>query len=144
MKDVFRDLLSSNDKALEKKEGDQQQTRTTVYSFGELDGDYEDSPILFKGLLSIGVDGVSNTLVISSTAALMETLTALVEELDQAAETTSSVSVLKVDPSVDLSLIQERLNKAMGISNQQRVPAEGRPPQGYNNMLPNGQPIPQE
>ncbi|MCA9051169.1 MAG: hypothetical protein KDA89_20675, partial [Planctomycetaceae bacterium] len=116
VKDVFRDLLSANDKALEKENQQQQQTR--VYSYfggGEEDGD-DESPIRFKGLLSVGVDPNSDTLVISSTAALMETVSELVTELDRAAETSSSVQVVKLDNSVDALLLQERLRKALGIS----------------------------
>ena len=138
LKDVFRDLLSANDKALEKKDGEQQ--RTTVYSFGELEGEDEDSPISFKGLLSIGVDAVSNTLVVSSTASLMDTVGALVEELDEAAEVSSTVRVLKVDSSVDLQLIQERLNNALGGGAKADNKPDGQNQQpGQNGMPMEGQ-----
>lgn len=116
VKDVFRDLLSANDKALEKKEGEKQQSRG--YSFfgsGDDTGD-EETPIRFKGLLSIGMDTTSDTLVVSSTAALMDTVSELIEELDKAAEQTSLLHVVQVDPTVDISLIQERLSKALGVT----------------------------
>ncbi|MCP4783161.1 MAG: hypothetical protein GY878_06385 [Fuerstiella sp.] len=114
VKDVFRDLLSSNDKALEKKEGQKQQQQSRYSYFGSsLDDNDEDSPIRFKGLLSIGVDPTSDTLVVSSTASLMETISELILELDKAAEQSSSVQILKLDPSVNIALIQERLSEAL-------------------------------
>lgn len=115
VKDVFRDLLSANDKALEKKDGEKSQTRVYSY-FGDDEGDDGESPIRFKGLLSIGMDTNSDTLVVSSTSALMDTVSELILELDKAAETNSLVQVVKVDPSVDIQLIQERLSKALGGS----------------------------
>ncbi|MEZ6129507.1 MAG: secretin N-terminal domain-containing protein [Planctomycetaceae bacterium] len=118
VKDVFRDLLSANDKALEKKDGEKTQTRVYSYFDEGDDGSSDEAPIRFKGLLSIGVDTTSDTLVVSSTASLMETVGELILELDKAAEQTSLVQVIKVDPSVDISLIQERLSKALGTSQQ--------------------------
>lgn len=116
VKDVFRDLLSANDKALEKKEGEKQQSQVYSYFGAGGSGDDDDAPIRFKGLLSIGVDGLSNTLVISSTASLMDIISELILSLDEAAEKSSAVRVLKVDSSVDLKMIQERLNKSLGIT----------------------------
>ena len=127
VKDVFRDLLSSNDKALEKKDGEK--TQTQVYSYfgdDQAEGD-DEAPIRFKGLLSIGVDGLSNTLVISSTASLMEIISELILSLDEAAEKSSAVRVLKVDSSVDLKMIQERLNKSLGVSSDGNQPRKNNP-----------------
>lgn len=133
IKDVFRDLLSSNDKALQKNGEEQRETRVISYfGGGGDDGGDDENPIRFKGLLSIGVDPNSNTLIISSTAALMETIGQMVEELDKAAVSASSVQVLKLDPTVDVRLIQERLNSAFG----QKAPKQpgpngnGQPGQG--------------
>ncbi|GAB5441391.1 MAG: secretin N-terminal domain-containing protein [Fuerstiella sp.] len=135
IKDVFRDLLSANDKALE-KDGEKTQTRVYSYFGDDTEGD-EDSPIRFKGLLSIGMDKNSDTLVVSSIASLMDTVSELVIELDKAAETSSSVQVIKVDPSVDLSLLQEKLNKALQLTNPQKQPQQQ---QGPNGQPPNGRP----
>lgn len=136
VKDVFRDLLSSNDKALEKN--GEQKTQTRVYSyFGDSDEDDGDSPIRFKGLLSIGIEPSSDTLVVSSTASLMDTVGALIEELDKAADQSSSVQVLKIDPSVDIGLLQEKLTKALGPSS-----SEQQQPKGKNGRPPvNGVPV---
>jgi hypothetical protein len=136
IKDVFRDLLSANDKALE-KDGEKTQTRVYSYFGDDTEGD-EDSPIRFKGLLSIGMDKNSDTLVVSSIASLMDTVSELVIELDKAAETSSSVQVIKVDPSVDLSLLQEKLNTALQLTNPQKQPQQQQ--QGPNGQPPNGRP----
>ena len=122
VKDVFRDLLSANDKALEKKDGEKQQTRSYSYFGGGDDTGDEETPIRFKGLLSIGMDTTSDTLVVSSTASLMDTVSDLIEELDKAAEQTSLLHVVKVDPTVDISLIQERLSKALGVTANRNGP----------------------
>jgi len=132
------DLLSSNDKALEKKEGQKQQQQSRYSYFGSSTDDDDDSPIRFKGLLSIGVDPISDTLVVSSTASLMETISELVMELDKAAEQSSSVQILKLDPSVNIALIQERLSEALGTAS--RKPA-GQPKGRNSREAPNGIPV---
>ena len=114
VKDVFRDLLSANDKALESKD-EKSQNRSFSY-FGSSGGDSDDgeTPIRFKGLLSIGFDKTSDTLIISSSSSLMETVEELVLALDEAADTTARVQVVKVNPGVDSRMIQEKLSKLLG------------------------------
>ncbi len=140
VKDVFRDLLSSNDKALEKKEGEksQQQSRYSYFGSSTDSGDDDDSPIRFKGLLSIGVDPISDTLVVSSTASLMETISELILELDKAAEQSSSVQVMKLDPTVNIALIQERLSEALGTSSKK---PNGQQQDRNGREAPNGIPV---
>ncbi|MCA9038461.1 MAG: hypothetical protein KDA91_25220, partial [Planctomycetaceae bacterium] len=88
VKDVFRDLLSSNDKALESNDKNQRPSGGFSSFLASMSDDSnEDEPIRFKGLLSIGVDESSNTLIVSSTASLMETLGQMIESLDEAANT---------------------------------------------------------
>jgi hypothetical protein len=95
------------------------------------DGD-DDEPVRFKGLLSIGIDESSNTLIVSSTASLMSTIGAMIDELDKAATSTSVVQIIKVDDSVDLTLIQERLEKLLSNQNPR-----GKNPQDPNSQQPN-------
>lgn len=118
VKDVFRDLLSSNDKALEKDDKNQQrQSSSGLVTFlpgtEKKEGDDEEEPIRFKGLLSMGIDDSSNTLIVSSTGALMDTVGELIEELDTAADSSSVIQVIKVDKSVDIGLIKQRLDELM-------------------------------
>jgi hypothetical protein len=134
VKDVFRDLLSSNDKALESKDPNARPS-SSGGSFlfmppGEGKSDDKDEPIRFKGLLSIGIDESSNTLIVSSTASLMTTIGAMIEELDRAGTSSSVVQVIKVDDSVDLALIQERLDKLLGS----KTPQNGQNPAGSQNQ----------
>ena len=102
LKDVYRDLLSANDPALQNKnakggEGGEK-TVEKVYSYfggggGEDEGgpDRED-PVRFKGLLSIGVHAESNTLVVSATETLMANVVQLVEALEAEAAREKSAS----------------------------------------------------
>ena len=123
VKDVFRDLLSSNDKALEADDkGQRQGGGSGLVTFlprgpssGGSEGD-EEEPIRFKGLLSMGIDDSSNTLIVSSSGTLMDTIGEMIESLDDAANSSSVVQVLNVDPTVDLGLIQERLRDLMKSS----------------------------
>ena len=138
IKDVFRDLLSSNDKALEKDDkGQQRQGSGGLVTFlpgtGAKDGADEEEPIRFKGLLSIGIDESSNTLIVSSAGTLMETIGEMIDALDKAADSSSVVQVIKVDRSVDLALIQERLRELMKTSQPQQP--------GQQPGIP-GQPVP--
>ncbi|MFO1002579.1 MAG: secretin N-terminal domain-containing protein [Planctomycetaceae bacterium] len=132
VKDVFRDLLSSNDKALEKddKNGQRQGSGglVTFLPGGEKkEGEDEEEPIRFKGLLSIGIDESSNTLIVSSAGTLMDTISEMIESLDRAADSSSVVQVIKVDKSVDLSLIQERLKELMKSAQPQPGQQPGQP-----------------
>lgn len=132
VKDVFRDLLSSNDKALEQDDKGQQRQGsgglvTFLPSAEKKEGDGEEEPIRFKGLLSIGIDESSNTLIVSSAGTLMDTIGEMIEALDDAADSASVVQVLKVDRSVDLALIQERLKELMKGTQQPPGQQTGQP-----------------
>lgn len=134
VKDVFRDLLSSNDKALEKDDKNQQRQGsgglvTFLPGAPKTDGADEEEPIRFKGLLSIGIDESSNTLIVSSAGTLMDTIGEMIEALDKAADSSSVVQVIKVDRTVDLLLIQQRLQELM----KTMQPPPGQQP---------GQPVP--
>jgi type II secretory pathway component GspD/PulD (secretin) len=141
VKDVFRDLLSSNDKALEKDDKGQRQASSGLVTFlprgPAADGGEsgEDDPIRFKGLLSIGIDDSSNTLIVSSSGTLMDTIGEMIESLDAAADSSSIVQVLHVDGTVDLGLIQERLKDLMKVA-----PATEQP--GQQHRKPGQQPQP--
>ena len=68
----------------------------------------------------------------------METISELILELDKAAEQSSSVHILKLDPSVNIALIQERLSEALGTAG--RKPA-GQPKSRNGREAPNGIPV---
>ena len=149
VKDVFRDLLSSNDKALEKDDKNQQRQSGGLVTFlpgaENKEGGDDEEPIRFKGLLSMGIDDTSDTLVVSSSGSLMETVGELIEELDKAADSSAVVQVVKVDKTVDLEMIKQRLDELMGASKEKNQPPQsGQLVPGQPGMPVPGQPVPGE
>lgn len=136
VKDVYRDLLSANDPALQnnqnQRDKEKRDSGTTInYNWGdEGASDKPESRVKFKGLLSIGVDELSNTLVVSAEESLLETVTQTIEALDNAAQpTVSRLRVLKVDRTVNADELQKRLKSLLpkpAQPPQQRAP--GQPP----------------
>ena len=137
IKDVYRDLLSSNDKALQNpnaKEKSRSAERSYTYIYGgggDGDGDRE-PPIKFKGLLSVGIDDFSNTLIVSAAEGLMENISAMVEALDKAAQPASSVQVVPVTGRINPQLL-ERLQNIIGSGKKQpQNPQQQQRPQNGN------------
>ena len=147
IKDVYRDLLSSNDQAFQsgnQNKGEQRPAeRSYTYIFGGENGEEQpEPPIKFKGLLSIGIDKKSNTLVISASGGLLDSIGQLVEQLDQAAMSNAIVRVVPLDPTVDMSLLHSHLAKMLE-SRRKNDPEAARPdrPDGGQpdgNANPNG------
>lgn len=102
IKDVYRDLLSVNDRALQTaggdKNGQQRPVAERSYTYvlgGGQDRGQPESPIKFKGLISIGIDAESNTLVVSASQSLIGDIEELIESLDTAAKQQEAVSVVR-------------------------------------------------
>lgn len=122
IKDVYRDLLSENDRALQQnqqgKEKDRPSDRGVTYIYGNSGGDDGDSAqesrIKFKGQLSIGVDSVSNILIVSAAGGLLDNIGQIIESLDAAAKPNSAVQVIQVDSRVNPRLLQQKLHKIFG------------------------------
>src|SRR4029077_16403442 len=136
VKDVYRDLLSANDPALQNNQNDKKDKRspeamyTYVNNFGGDDEKKPDTPTKFKGLLSIGVDELSNTLVVSAAEGLVETIVATIEALDDAAlPTVNRMQVLKIDRNIDADELQKRLKNLVTKPPQPRVPQPQQPNQ---------------
>ncbi len=135
VKAVYRDLLSANDPALQTKGKDgqnQQQPSSQGITFAPFrnneekkEADQPQEPIKFKGLLSIGVDEVSNTLVVSAASGLIEGITELIETLDVAAKPDNSVKVLSVNPAISPSFLRDRLHQSFGIGGKLSVSTTG-------------------
>jgi hypothetical protein len=119
LKEVYRDLLSSKDKEFQSRDGQQRTTRTeTYYRFGFSGNDASDkkkSPIkvAFEGALSIGVDEISNTLIISAEENIMEDVKRIVHELDQKAKPNSVVQVHKLRGSLKGAQLKTALAAAL-------------------------------
>lgn len=76
----------------------------------------------------MGIDDSSNTLIVSSSGSLMDTIGEMIESLDDAADSSSVVQVLHVDETVDLGLIQERLRELMKVEPAAQQPGQPQPP----------------
>lgn len=114
VKQVYRDLLSANDPALQnpnQQKPSEEPKFTYIYGRQNSGDDKEENPgqpIKFKGLLSVGVDEISNTVIVSSTEGLMRDIRQLIVQLDQAARPTHTVQVLQVK-NISPDVIQQRL-----------------------------------
>ncbi|MGO9110161.1 MAG: secretin N-terminal domain-containing protein [Thermoguttaceae bacterium] len=124
VKDVYRDLLSANDKAL--SEGNQgRQSRNIVYNYGDSDSGEPKTP-KFKGLLSIGVDEISNSLTISAPGYLYDHVTRLIKELDEAAAPTYTVQMVRVRPGISASRVKAILDEVYLQKSSEKPPGAER------------------
>ncbi len=137
VKDVYRDLLSANDKALinpNQPQGGRGGGFTISYDYGSSSGDKGEQKVpKFKGLLSIGVDETSNSLAVSAPAYLFEPVTKMIRDLDEAAAANSTVRMVKVGQGMSAAHLQDVLDGVLnhGSSRRPSAPAkEGtlRPP----------------
>jgi type II secretory pathway component GspD/PulD (secretin) len=116
VKDVYRDLLSANDKALQgAKPNDRDSGRTFIYEFSSGDDGKKDQKMpKFKGQLSIGIDELSNSLVVSAPAYLFDQVHKMIKDLDQAAAPTSTIKVIKLGQGVTSQQAREALSDILG------------------------------
>lgn len=114
VKDAYRDLLSDRDKALSNKP--QQQKSESRYSYTYVFGDEEGERKApkFKGYLSIGIDELSNTLIVSAPEFLFRDISRLIKDLDEAAKPTDAVQVVHLGEGVSAALVQETLSRMLG------------------------------
>jgi type II secretory pathway component GspD/PulD (secretin) len=135
VKDVYRDLLSSNDKALanaQQRGAAPERSYTYIYDASATE---ERKTPSFKGLLSLGVDDLSNTLIVSAPAYFIADVLKVIEALDKAAEPASeTVEVLSLGDGVSAEHVQKTLIKIL----QQR--AAGRPQGEGQRPQPQGEP----
>ena len=150
IKEVYRDLLSANDKALISPQQQQQprSQRYSGYAFAQESETGAARMPTFKGLISIGVDELSNTLVVSAPEYLMESITKIVKELDEAAPAEREVlTVLKIGPGASAATIRSTLSRALSHGNGRasggrqpgQAPAPVRQGQGNRRPAPAGQ-----
>lgn len=146
LKEVYRDLLSENDKALQEGKGNKKEDRPAERSYtyiygGGGEGEDQEEPIKFKGLLSIGVDETSNILIISATEGLLNNVAQIIESLDLAAQPNSSFKIAKVNTRVNLRELQKKLQAMLAPKPPQQAKnqnGKGQPQNGNNNQN-NGQ-----
>jgi hypothetical protein len=102
IKEAYRDLLSTNDKAFEKESagggggsGDSKEKTKGSSSDAIFEGGMNFS---FKGRLSLGVDKVTNSIIVTAQGDDLLTLVCeMIEKLDQAARPSGTVEILKLD-----------------------------------------------
>ncbi len=138
VKDVYRDLLSANDKALQQHNETKNKGRGESYYFnyGEEKSD-EINQGRFKGLLSIGIDEASNNLVVSAPASLLNNVATIIEDLDRAAEPQATTfQVLQINRSSNADEIQKKLAEMLGNGAKGQAPQQQ--PQQPKVRKPNG------
>lgn len=141
VKDVYRDLLSTNDKAFAGK-GDRDQNRGFSITFDtEDEKKKEQKTPKFKGSLSMGVDELSNSIVLSAPAYLFEQVKKMILDLDQAAAPASQMRVIKLGPGLRGPEFRRQLLEALGQEAPKEEPSEKKNPPNNNNNTPpkNGQ-----
>jgi len=127
LKEVYLDLLSSNDKALQRNRDDKRTGSQTTYIFGDGGNNEPDrrTQVSFKGKLSIGVDVLSNTLLVSTEGQnLMDNVSKMIEALDEAAKPVSEVRVLTLNGNVNAQRVRQALTELLGEKAVQSVPAQ--------------------
>ncbi|MFN3152826.1 secretin N-terminal domain-containing protein [Bremerella sp.] len=144
VKEVFRDLLSSNDKSLQapqQQQGNGERGRNEERSASDY---ISRSGSAFRGKLSIGVDDISNTLLISTEGeALMTLVMDMVKRIDESAKQVSTVRVVNLKTGVGGDKFRELLNRLLEkvdpqqMQQQQMQNQEGQ--QGGPQFNPNGQ-----
>jgi type II secretory pathway component GspD/PulD (secretin) len=116
VKDVYRDLLSPNDRALVGGMQQQQQRQPGGEGFASSSSssyplaDTSRSGLVprFKGLLSVGVDERTNGLVLSAPQGVLNEIVAMVKELDAAARSTRPViTLLRVKGAGTAAFVQQ-------------------------------------
>lgn len=142
VKEVYLDLLSSNDKALQRNRDDKRPTNQTTYILGETSGEPDRrTQVSFKGKLSIGVDPLTNTLLVSTEGqTLMENVSKMIEALDEAAKPLSEVQVVTLQGNVNAERVRQVLTDMLGEKAIQTSPAAAAPAGGPQPGQPGWQP----
>jgi hypothetical protein len=127
IKEVYRDLLSEKDKAFQegKQRGGESSRSFVIFRDESGDMSSEQKMPKFKGLLSIGVDELSNTLIVSAPAFLFDNVCKMVHELDEAAAPTSVVEVVKLGRGIRGPQMQRTLAEILGESRVRRAASSG-------------------
>ena len=148
VKEAYRDLLSSNDKTFQKNrgggggggrgdgdDGPEKSRRGSGSSLESGDQDGGGTDFSFKGKLSLGIDPVGNTLLVSAEGeSLLELIVDMIDQLDEAAQPAGQVEVLQVSGSID----GEELQRAMEAFGGTASGAKPNGPAGGANFRPRG------
>jgi type II secretory pathway component GspD/PulD (secretin) len=142
IKEVYRDLLSPNDPVFEKinaqKQQQQQQERPmSFYSYLQTaDQNDDEKNVLprFKGMLSVGVDELTNTLIISAPQGLLTDVQAMIQELDHSAQPMRPVvNVLRLQNSGTMAYLKSGTANNRKLSSS-RESVNGAAPSNAQNV----------
>jgi type II secretory pathway component GspD/PulD (secretin) len=137
IKDAYRDLLSTNDKAFSKgKTGAGGATESKHDDSGDSISEGGGMNFSFTGRLSMGIDRVTNSILVSAEGEdLLKLVIEMIKELDKAAEPSGAVQMIQLG-STNSEAMEKALMALMrngGDKNQRQQPSEnadkGRPPQ---------------
>ncbi len=115
VKEAYRDYLSASDKAFHKTRAiaAAATTKANATAMGKW-FPLEQAVFSLKGKLSIGVDSVTNSIVVFAQGKnLLEVVTKMIEELDDSARPQGSVEILDMSASVDASKVSKALRAIM-------------------------------
>jgi type II secretory pathway component GspD/PulD (secretin) len=129
IKDAYRDLLSTNDKAFAKKgegnkESKHEETTNGVSDSGGMS-------FSFTGRLSLGIDRVTNSVIVSAEGEdLLKLVMDMIKELDDAAKPTGAVQMVQLG-GTNSEVMERALKALVGAKEEKRPqpPAEATPPQ---------------
>jgi len=122
LKDVYRELLSSQDKEFQSEDGKGGRGKSRLDTYYRLSGsDSSDGKqkkssavkIAFEGVLSIGVDEISNTLIISAQEDVWDNVERIILDLDESAKPNTVVRVRELHTMISPTVIQQALAKAI-------------------------------
>lgn len=118
LKAVYVDLLSSKDKSFQDKDGKSTSsyTESNNYVFEDIEKVRRtEYPVVisFAGVLSVGVDEVSNSLIVCARRELMPSIIETIGKLDEAAKPKTVVVTHEVRGMLDAETIQQALNSAL-------------------------------
>lgn len=112
IKEVYRDLLSSTDKAFAGGGGDDSGRIRGYWGFASARSTVPE----YQGLLSVGVDAASNSVVVSAPKYLMDEVMELAQSLDDQASA-QAVTVVRLPSGMNNSAVRESLSEMLGQTN---------------------------
>ncbi len=114
VKEVFRDLLSSKDKAFagQSKDEKKESSISGVYRFfGPSTSDEKEKPTKvkasFQGALSVGVDSISNSVIVSAQEEWMPSIEQMIEFMDQNAMPNTSMVVAQTSAGTNAEFMRK-------------------------------------
>jgi Bacterial type II/III secretion system short domain len=130
IKEVYRDLLSSKDKEFEGgrngEERDRGRDRSWSFFGGSSSQKSAPMKMSFEGALSIGVDEISNSLIISADDTIWENIRDLAVSLDEKARPDTVVQIHQLSGSLDAEELQDSLEDILSSPWQGNKPTQSQ------------------